>query len=243
VIDLTHYVPGFGIEAGAETLAHATRYMPSDTVYLAVVDPGVGTERRGLALATGSGACLVGPDNGLLLLAADSLGGVARAVSLTNSEYQLTPVSPTFHGRDVFAPAAAWLSAGMDLALLGEEVDPGTLVRVEPAGVLYEGDGTLVATVIDIDRYGNARLSVRDDEAGFGFEARLEVEVDDGGAMPARYVRTFGSSKAGDLVVVPDSRQRLALAINRGNAARALSLTLGDRIRLSPSEEDRPLSS
>jgi S-adenosylmethionine hydrolase len=234
VIDLTHYVPGFGVESGAETLAHAARYMPQDTVYLAVVDPGVGTERRGLALATRSGGHLVGPDNGLLLPAADSLGGVARAVSLTNPEYHLTPVSPTFHGRDVFAPAAARLSAGLDPGLLGDEVDPQTLVRVEPAGVVHEDEDTFVATIVDIDRYGNARLSVGDEEAGFEFGAPLEVEVDDGGAMPARYVRTFGSSRAGDLVVVLDSRRRLALAINRGNAARALSLALGGRVRLSP---------
>jgi S-adenosylmethionine hydrolase len=112
IVDLTHEVPGFEVEAGAEILQHATRYMPPKTVYLAVVDPGVGTERRALALRTGRGELLVGPDNGLLLPAADSLGGVVEATVLTNRDYQVHPVSNTFHGRDVFAPAAAYLAAG-----------------------------------------------------------------------------------------------------------------------------------
>jgi len=234
VIDLTHYVPGFGITAGAEILAHATRYMPPNAVYLAVVDPGVGTERRGLALTARSGAHLVGPDNGLLLPAADALGGVEGAVSLTNPDYHLLPISPTFHGRDVFAPAAAQLSAGLDPAALGDEVDPAYLVRVRPPGVTREGDGTLVAQVIDIDRYGNARLSVYQEEADLDFGTPLKVEVDGSGAMPALYTRTFGSTKAGDLVIVPDSHRNLSLAINRGNAARALSLAVGSRVRLWP---------
>jgi S-adenosylmethionine hydrolase len=233
VIDLTHEVPGFGVTAGAEVLAHATRYMPPDAVYLAVVDPGVGTERRGLVLATRSGANLVGPDNGLLLPAADALSGVERAVSLTNPDYQLHPVSPTFHGRDIFAPAAAHLSAGLDPSSFGEDVDPTSLVRVRPPEVTREGEGALVAEVIDIDRYGNARLSIYEEEAALDFGTRLKIEAGGPGAMPALYDRTFGSTKAGDLVVVPDSHRRLSLAINRGNAARALSLAVGDRVRLT----------
>src|SRR5215207_1735205 len=113
IVDLTHEVPGFGVETGAEILQHATRYMPVDAVYLAVVDPGVGTERRGIALRSGSGALLVGPDNGLLIQAAESLGGISEAVLLTNGRYHVHPVSNTFHGRDVFAPAAAHLVAGV----------------------------------------------------------------------------------------------------------------------------------
>jgi S-adenosylmethionine hydrolase len=235
VVDLTHEVPGFGIAAGAEALAHATRYMPADAVYLAVVDPGVGTERRGLSLAARSGAHLVGPDNGLLLPAAEALGGIAGAVSLTNAEYHLKPVAPTFHGRDVFAPAAARLSAGLDHERLGEAVDPADLVRVEVAGVSREAGGAFLAVVVDVDRYGNARLSVEQDEAEFGFGAKLAVEIQgDPGTMRARYVETFGSSGPGDLVVVPDSLRRLSLAVNLGNAAQSLSLAVGDRVRLSP---------
>ena len=230
VIDLSHDVPGFGIEAGAEILEHATGYMPEDAVYLAVVDPGVGTERRGLALETVRGTFLVGPDNGLLVPAAEAMGGVADAVSLTNPEYQVLPVSNTFHGRDVFAPAAAHLAAGRELVELGGRVDPTSLVRVELPGA-ERVDGYISATILGIDRYGNARLSAHQDEAGFGFGTILEIQAGEG-TMTVCYSETFGSSKAGDLIVVPDSHRRLSLCVNRGNASRALSLKVGERVLL-----------
>lgn len=231
VIDLSHDVPGFGIEVGAEILEHATRYMPEDAVYLAVVDPGVGTERRGLALETSRGTFLVGPDNGLLVSAAEAMGGVVGAVSLTNREYQVLPVSNTFHGRDIFAPAAAHLAGGLDLAKLGERIAPESLVRVELPGAEERADGSISATILGVDRYGNARLSVRQDEAGFGFGTVLEIEAGEG-AMAVRYAETFGSSKAGDLIIVPDSHRRLSLCVNRGNASRALSLKVGEHVVL-----------
>ena len=238
IVDLTHEVPGFGIEAGAEILAHATRYMPEDAVYLAVVDPGVGTERRAVALSTEGRSYLVGPDNGLLLPAADSLGGVADAVLLTNPDFHVHPVSATFHGRDVFSPAAAHLAAGGDLQDLGEAVDPASLARVELPGAQKLDGGAVSVTVVDVDRYGNARLSAAQDGAGFGFGTLLEVDTGDAtdSGMLVRYVETFGSSKAGDLVLVPDSHRRLSLCVNRGNAARALSLRAGDRVLLTPIE-------
>ena len=234
IVDLTHEVPGFGIEAGAEILEHATGYMPENTVYLAVVDPGVGTERRALALSSASGALLVGPDNGLLVPAAESLGGIAGAVSLTNADYHVQPISGTFHGRDIFAPAAAHLAAGLDPARLGEVVDPASLVRVELPHMEKDGTNTLVATIISVDRYGNARLSVTEEEAGLEFGTPLKLEVgESGGDMLVRYVETFGHSKVGDLVLVPDSHRRLSLSVNQGNVARALALEEGDRVRLT----------
>ena len=233
VVDLTHYVPGFGVESGAEILAHATRYMPENTVYLAVVDPGVGTERRALALRSARGAYLVGPDNGLLIPAVEALGGVAEAVVLTNPRYHLLPVSGTFHGRDIFAPAAAHLAGGLEIGEIGESVDPASLARVDLPGVERLEGGSMVATVIGVDRYGNVRLSVDMDEAGLSFGTRLEIESGEGG-MPARYVETFGHSKAGDLALVPDSHRCLSLSVNRGNASRALSLGIGDRVVLAP---------
>ena len=130
IVDLTHEVPDFGVEAGAELLQHATRYMPADAVYLAVVDPGVGTRRRGIALRTGSGALLVGPDNGLLVAAAESLGGISGAVALTEERFHRHPVSNTFHGRDIFAPVAGHLVAGVGISDLGEAVEPASLTRL-----------------------------------------------------------------------------------------------------------------
>src|ERR687894_716918 len=142
IVDLTHEVPGFAVEAGAEILQHATRYMPADAVYLAVVDPGVGTGRRELALQTEGGALLVGPDNGLLIPAAESLGGVSEAVVLTDERYHQKPISNTFHGRDVFAPIAGHLAVGAELSGLGEAVEPSSLVRLDPPRVVSEtGEG------------------------------------------------------------------------------------------------------
>lgn len=232
VIDLTHEVPGFDPAAGAEILKHAVRYMPDDTVYLAVVDPGVGTRRLGLALRTENGAYLVGPDNGLLVPAANSLGGVSEAVSLTNAQYHEHPVSNTFHGRDIFAPAAAYLASGTGLSVLGDSVDPASLKGSNLPGVEVE-NGSFSARVISIDRYGNARLSMMQEELGLRYDASLNVDTGDGD-MPVRYIETFGSARAGELILVPDSHWRISLAINKGSARHALGLKVGARIRLTP---------
>jgi S-adenosyl-L-methionine hydrolase (adenosine-forming) len=235
VVDLTHEVPGFEVEAGAEILHHATRYMPEGAIYLAVVDPGVGTERWALALRTGHGALLVGPDNGLLIPAAEALGGVSEVALLTNERYHVHPVSNTFHGRDVFAPAAAHLAAGVELSELGVAADPSSLVRlslpgIEGRGVAGEG---VAARIISIDRYGNARLSVMQEESALEYGTALKIDAGDG-EMPVRYLETFGSAMAGELVLVPDSHWRLSVAINKGNAAHALGLKVGGRVRLTP---------
>ncbi len=234
IIDLTHDVPGFDVPTGAEILKHAVRYMPDETVYLAVVDPGVGTRRLGLALRAENGACLVGPDNGLLIPAARSLGGISGAVSLTNSRYHVHPVSSTFHGRDIFSPAAAYLASGTDLTALGDFVDPASLEGFSLSGVEAE-NGKFSVQVISIDRYGNARLSMMQDELGLHYESSLKVDAGDGD-MLVRYVETFGSAKAGELILVPDSHWRISLAINKGSAQHALALKIGDRIRLEPAE-------
>lgn len=231
VIDLTHDVPGFEVEAGAETLQHATRYMPPNTVYLAVVDPGVGTGRRGLAIRTEKGPLMVGPDNGLLVPAAESLGGVSEAVELTNDEYQVSPVSSTFHGRDIFAPAAAHLAAGVVLSELGSEVVPDSIVPLALPGFEAVSDSTYKALILDIDRYGNARLSVMQEELDLKYGAALMVDSGDG-EMPVRYLATFGAASNGELVLVPDSHWRLSLSINKGSAAHALALYRGGNVLL-----------
>ena len=197
ILDLTHEIPGFKVEAGAEILQHATRYMPAEAVYLAIVDPGVGTKRRGVALRTSSEAFLVGPDNGLLLSAAEAMGGAVEAVALTNDNYHLQPVSNTFHGRDVFAPTAAHLAAGVEIGEVGEEIDPISLVDMQvPDAADGDRDAGFSAHIISIDRYGNARLSVLEDRAGFGYGSTVKVDAGDGD-MAVKYVETFGSAKAG----------------------------------------------
>ena len=242
-MDLTHEVPGFAVEVGAEILQHAARYMPDDAIYLAVIDPGVGTERRALALRTDEGAYLVGPDNGLLVPAAEALGGISEAVVLTNERYHVHPVSNTFHGRDVFAPAAAHLAVGVDLVELGEVSDSSSLVGLRLPGVEEAvGEGVMTTRIISIDRYGNARLSVMQEESGLEYGDSLRIDTGDG-EMPVRYLETFGSAKAGELVLVPDSHWRLSLAINKGNAAQALGLKVGGKVRMTSlargSEDER----
>ncbi|HET7271327.1 MAG TPA: SAM-dependent chlorinase/fluorinase [Rubrobacter sp.] len=233
IIDVTHGIPKFDVVRGAETLRHATRYMPEDAVYLAVIDPGDKTERRELAAEARSGAYLVGPDNGLLLPAAEALGGVERAVQLTNPRYHVHPVSNSFHGRDVFSPVAAYLAAGTDLGDLGEDVIPSSMVTIDFPGARREANGGLVTEIIDIDRFGNARLSAMRDDIDLSYGAPVEIRVRDD-IMDASYVKTFGASETGDLVLVPDSHWRLSLAVNKGNAARALLLSLGDEVRIEP---------
>jgi S-adenosyl-L-methionine hydrolase (adenosine-forming) len=236
VIDVTHSVPEFDVIRGAETLRHATRYMPEDSVYLAVVDPGDKNKRRGLAAEIQSGAYLVGPDNGLLMPAAETLGGVVRAVHLTNPRYHVQPVSNAFHGRDVFSPVAAHLAAGADLDDMGEKVDPASMVTLDFPGFKREPDGSLVAEIIDIDRFGNVRLSVMQEDVDLRYGTAIEMGIREE-IIEARYVETFGIVEDGDLVVVPDSHWRLSLAVNKGNAARALLLSIGEEVRLKPTPE------
>jgi S-adenosylmethionine hydrolase len=189
------------------------------------VDPGVGTERRALALSTSGGALLVGPDNGLLMPAAESLNGIESAVSLTNTDYHLHPVSNTFQGRDIFSPATAYLATGLAPSKLGEVVDPVSLARVKLPGIEREGPNTFSVAIIGVDRYGNARLSATAEEAALRFGALLKVESAENGEMPIRYVETF--------VLVPDSHRRLSLSVNKGHAFRALGLKANERVRLT----------
>src|ERR687893_784112 len=208
--------------------------MPDDAIYLAVIDPGVGTKRRALALRTDNGAYLVGPDNGLLVPAAEALGGVLEVVLLTDERYHVHPVSNTFHGRDVFAPAAAHLAAGVGLTELGEAVDPASLVGLSLPGVEEEGVSEgVTARIISIDRYGNVRLSVLQEESGLEYGAALRIDAGDG-EMPVRYLETFGSAKAGEMGLRPQSLLRLGPAINKGNAAHALGLKVGGKVRMAP---------
>ena len=234
IIDVTHTIPGFDVIRGAETLRHATRYMPEDSVYLTVVDPGEKSKRRALAIEVRSGAYLVGPDNGILLPAAKALGGIVRAVQLTNPQYHMHPVSSAFHGRDVFSPVAAHLAVGANLDDLGEGVTPASMVFFDFPGFRREQGGGVAAEIINIDRFGNARLSVMQEDLDLQYGTPLRIGVRDE-VIEARYVKTFGSAEDGDLVAVPDSHWRLSLAVNRGNAARALQLSVGQEIRLKPS--------
>jgi hypothetical protein len=224
VIDVTHDVPPADVARGAAVLAQTVPHLPP-AVHVAVVDPGVGTARRGLLVVT-PGGLLVGPDNGLLLPAATALGGTERAYELANDEWFAPAVSPTFHGRDVFAPVAARLADGADPALAGRPVPVDSLVRL-PEPVVRAGDGWLEAEVVMVDRFGNVQLAAAGDAlADFG--DRLTVA-----GLAAVRGDTFADADPGRLVVFTDSAGRVSVAVNGGRAVVALRVTPGDVLRLS----------
>jgi S-adenosylmethionine hydrolase len=235
VIDVSHAVAAQDVRHGALVLAQAVPYLPR-AVHLGVVDPGVGTGRGAVAVAAG-GQVLVGPDNGLLVWAAEALGGVERAHALENPAYRLEPVSRTFHGRDVFAPAAAHLAAGVAPGELGPELDPGRLVRLERPGPRVDGD-RVRARVVAVDHFGNLALDLRrQDLERVGVAAGDPVEVRVGGrAHRLAFGETFASVPAGDLVLHEDSFGSLAVAVNRGRAAERLAARPGDPVEVARPE-------
>ncbi|MDP9021255.1 MAG: SAM-dependent chlorinase/fluorinase [Actinomycetota bacterium] len=233
VIDMTHAVPRGDVATGAVLLARATTYLPV-SVHLAVVDPGVGTERRGVAVVADRGDVLVGPDNGLLVPAARALGGVIAAFELADPQARLQPVSDTFHGRDVFAPAAGLIAAGHDPRTLGPAVTDLTDVPTVPAAAV--AGGRLHASVTLVDRFGNLQLAASPaDLASLGSELGDEVFVDHGDrSWSARWARTFGDVAAGDMLVHQDSDRALAVAVNGGSAAARTGAARGDVLTLAP---------
>jgi S-adenosyl-L-methionine hydrolase (adenosine-forming) len=229
VIDLTHGVPAQDVMAGAVALASAVPYSPPDAVYLAVVDPGVGTERRAVAIEAGE-AIVVAPDNGVCGLALMALGGARRAVELDPARVSPWPVSSTFHARDVFAPAAAMLAAGASLEDLGQDLEVGELSELMVGDPLVE-PGRISTTVIGIDRFGNLRLGagVRDlREAGLEDAPLLELEGR-GRGVTLRRVTTFGDLDRGEAGVLIDSAGWVAVVCNRTSAADLVGLRRGDR--------------
>jgi S-adenosylmethionine hydrolase len=240
VIDLTHDIDPHDVRGGGLLLARSAQYLAPGVV-LAVVDPGVGTDRRGIAIEVGGGqSFLVGPDNGLLAPAVSMVGGADRAVALTSAEHQLPSPGPTFAGRDVFAPAAAHLALGVDLYELGDPVDPITLLP----GVLpvsHEEDGWLVAEVLWVDRFGNAQLNIDPDElAGWGDRVRVRASDQ---TRTATMATTYADLTVGVVGLVVDSYGMLSIAVDRGSAADELRVRAGDQVRLSAigdGDDDEP---
>ncbi|MFC8849885.1 MULTISPECIES: S-adenosyl-l-methionine hydroxide adenosyltransferase family protein [unclassified Micromonospora] len=231
VIDVTHLVPPADVRRGAAVLAQTVPYLPVG-VHVAVVDPGVGTARRGVALATPGGA-LVGPDNGLLPDAAAALGGVTAAVELTNPAWLAPQVSRTFHGRDVFAPVAARLASGAPLADAGPAVDPAGLARLPEPVVRAEPGGGFAAEVLTVDHFGNVQLAAPGERLA-PLPARLRVA-----GRAAAHGRTFGDAPPGALVVYVDSAGQVAAAVNGGRAADVLGVAPGELVAVTADDGSR----
>ncbi len=232
IIDITHGIAPQAVLQGALTLANTLPFMP-EGVHLAVVDPGVGGARRALALRDGQGRVYVGPDNGLLIPAAEKLGGIIDAHELANPAYALESVSRTFHGRDLFSPAAAHLALGVPLGELGPPIDPDALARLDiPQPDL--GSTRIHSTVLSIDRFGNIGLNLDRshlDEAGVVPGTRVELQ-----AGTERYyavaARTFADARPGDIILYEDAYRNISIAINGGNAAAMFGINEGQDVRI-----------
>jgi len=252
IVDITHEIAPFDVRAGALALVRAIQYLPVGVV-LAVVDPGVGTDRRCVAVEV-ENAALVGPDNGLLAPAVAMLGGPRRVVEITSADYRLPAPGPTFAGRDVMAPAAAYLAAGMPIDNLGPEVDP---VLLTPALVPLpneDDEGQITGEVLWVDHYGNCQLNIAPEQlavAGAHVGDPLEITVSDAAGVKsgrrARWVHTFADAKPSELVVLVDSYGMCTIALDRRSAARELGLrtagvvTIATEVSASAGEVSVPI--
>jgi S-adenosylmethionine hydrolase len=236
IVDIDHGVRKFAIRDGAFLLWAALPWLPIG-VHVAVVDPGVGTARRPIALRVERGDILVGPDNGLLRPAAERLGGIAEARALETTALMLEHRSSTFHGRDVFAPVTAHLAAGTVFEEVGPVIDPASLVELAFPAPTVEGDG-LAVEVLYVDSFGNVRLSARpsdlalvDSGAGW-FEVRPGATA---ASMRVPLVGTFGEVAAGEPLLYEDSNGLLAIGINQDNASSVLDIEAGARVVIAAS--------
>lgn len=236
VIDVTHAVTPFDVRAGGLALARSTQYLAPGVV-VAVVDPGVGTTRRAIAVEVGDGASvLVGPDNGVLAPAVAMCGGATDAVVLDRDEFHLPAPGATFDARDVFAPVAAHLCLGVRLHDLGTPIDAATLMPGTLPVPRDEPDGTVTAEVLWVDRFGNCQLNV-DPELIESWESRAVYEPD-GGPRTMPLVESFAALPAGGIGLVLDSYGMVAVAGNRSSAADELDLAAGDELTLRPPGDD-----
>lgn len=233
IVDIAHGIGPQDVIAGAIALADSAPFLPENAVVVAVVDPGVGGHRRAVAIETASGVSFVGPDNGLMAAAVERCGGARRVAEISSSPWNLKPVSNTFHGRDVFAPVAARLATGGDIAGAGQPLDPAILIQLELPRPVVES-GLLTTEVLDIDTFGNSRLAAgAADIAAAGIALGDAVEIETGGLRtPARFVIAFYEVGEREPLVFEDSNGHLAVALNQGNAANALGLHRGDVVRI-----------
>jgi S-adenosyl-L-methionine hydrolase (adenosine-forming) len=231
IIDVTHGIPPQAVLQGALVLANTLPYMPVG-VHLAVVDPGVGGVRRPVALRDRDGRLFVGPDNGLLLPAAER-AGIDDVCELANPDYALESISRTFHGRDLFAPAAAHLAAGVALAELGPPLAADALVRLDVPRPVFEDD-SVEGTMLYVDSFGNIALNLsRDDIERIGVVPGTRVELDVGGRRYfAVAARTFADAGPGDVILYQDSYGNMSVAISNGSAAAALHASHGQELRV-----------
>jgi S-adenosylmethionine hydrolase len=239
IVDLSHGVPPLDVRGGAVLLVDSLPYLSTEAILLAIVDPSVGRDRD-VAIESNDGRVVVGPDNGLLAPAVAALGGVARAVEITSPDIVLTPISPSFHARDVLAPAAAHLAAGVDLESLGPPLEPATLTELtipEP-GIEH---GKIECEVLDLNRFGNVLLNVRESQlAESGLDGTDAIQIDaTSGSGTAKLVSTYSDVESGEWGLIVDPRAwLLVIRGNPANAAEGLGgVSPGDPIWLTAARD------
>jgi S-adenosyl-L-methionine hydrolase (adenosine-forming) len=238
ILDIDHNVMRQHIRHGAVVLAQSIPFMPEAT-HLAVVDPSVGSERKAIAIKCISGQVLVGPDNGLLIPGADRCGGIESAYEVTNERFLLSPISQTFQGRDVFAPAAAHVAAGVEPSELGPAMDLDSLVRLEmPEPWVH--DDHLHGEVLQVDRFGNLQLNIQRvdlEKVDLADRNRLELRTE-GHRLKVTQAETFSDVEPGEFVVIEDSYRQISLAVNNGDARARLRADAGSTVIVGPSRSE-----
>jgi S-adenosylmethionine hydrolase len=237
VVDLSHGVPPHDVHAGAMMLANGMPHAGPYAVALGIVDPGVGTSRRAIAVKTADGPRLVGPDNGLLSLAWKALGGVTMAVEIDAAAVGSTKVSAVFHGRDLFAPAAAHIAAGMPLEKLGRPIDPSLLAVLELEDA-ESSPGRIHGAVVDVDRFGNIRLTARPsdlDRAGFDIGSMVEVATT-ATSIRARRIVAYSDVRPGEYGMLVDAWDWVSIIRYEASAAAGMGITRGDPVWIATAQ-------
>jgi S-adenosyl-L-methionine hydrolase (adenosine-forming) len=227
-VDVTHLVEKFNVRAGAFMLASAAPYFPAGTIHVAVVDPGVGTQRRPIIIETES-SFFVGPDNGLPILAAEAQG-IKRMWHIESRRFMLPHISSTFHGRDIFAPAAAHLANGEAPEEFGPQI--ADVVKPEFTKVTREKD-VLTGEVLYVDDFGNIITNIHAKEIAVFREGRVQVELPNQAPQQMKVSRTYAAAKPQEPLAVIGSHSYLEIALNQGNAAAKFLAKAGDKITLS----------
>jgi S-adenosylmethionine hydrolase len=238
VVDISHAVPHYDVVAGSWMLRSAVPHFPA-CIHVAVVDPGVGTTRRPIAIECGRGDILIGPDNGLLLGAAAVAGGITGAVELADPAFRHQPVSNTFHARDIFCPAAAHLAHGVGIHLLGPNLDPKSLVQLPEVESTFV-DGAVRTAVVGVNEFGSLALAAPGEMLGrLGEVSHVRAVVGDR-EIVARVVRTFGEASISEPLILVDSYGRLCLSLNQQDLAQHLGVKRADKptVVLSPVVDD-----
>lgn len=231
IIDLRHGIPEFDIIEGAWTM-ESVEQLPVGA-HVCVVDPGVGTERRGIIIKTKRGDYLIGPDNGVLMPAARRLGGIEKAVEIANEKYMRKPVSPVFHGRDVFAPAAAWLSKGVGIGKFGPETKPEKLTKA-PYDEAEVSKGIVSAKIIHVNHFGSVSINaIHGNFAKSGLKYKDDITIETNvKRINTKFLKTFGEVTKGEVIAFPDDYGRIEIAINHGRFTEKFGVKLGDKITI-----------